>query len=477
MIHTILTRFVVPVLILGGGFALMWLMGVREQGKNTGGESAEFVEVQTLTVLPHEGALDIQVDGVVTPRREIRIAAEVAGRVVDKADVIRAGRFVEQGTPLLTIDTVDYSIELTRAEQQKKQVEEDIRQLGVETDNTLSLIELAKRDLALQQEEYERTKRLYSDNRTSKSQLDQAERATIIAENALKSLENQLNLTDIRRDQLQVGLELAETQIQRARLDLERTQILAPVDGVIVSDSVEQGGYVKKGDILFAIEDTSAVEVQCKLQMDDLYWIWRQANPNPDANAALQALAYQIPATPATVTYQFAGRRDLKFTWQGELSRYESIGVDERTRTVPCRVVVRQPRQVTVTASRRGQELTGPAGPPALVRGMYVSVQIHARPFAEFVSVPEPCVHPGKRVWRIQTKAGGEQVLERLDEMPLAKLYQPEDRGDGDPRFWLMPSMDSGLAVGDLLVSVPVPGMRPGVPVKLLEPPPGSASP
>lgn len=468
MIQTILTRVVIPLLIIGAGGVAMLSMGKQEQGKKDSTTTSEVLEVQTEQVLPHTGGLDIQVDGVVTPHREIRIAAEVAGRVSEKDDSIRAGRFVQKGTPLLTIDTADYNLALEQARQQQRQVEEEIRELGVQTDNVLTLIELAKRDVALQQDEFERTKRLYSDTRTSKSQLDQAERGLIVAENSLKTLENQLNLNDARRDGLQVNLDLAKTQYQRAELDLERTQILAPVDGVIVSDSVERGGYVRKGDILFVVEDTSSVEVQCKLQMEDLYWIWRQAGSGDGAQTALQALAYQIPATPVTVTYQLAARKDLKFTWQGVLSRYESIGVDERTRTVPCRVVVSEPRQVTVSASNRGQQLTGPAGPPALVRGMYVAVQIHAKPFAEFVKVPEACVHPGKRIWRLKDNGQGGQVLERLDDIPLAKLVEESDEEDRVLKFWIVPASDSGLRVGDQLVSVPVPGMRPDMPAKLL---------
>src|SRR5690606_12715084 len=97
---------------------------------------------------------------------------------------------------------------------------------------------------------------------------------------------------------------------------LERSQVAAPVSGVIVRDSVEEGAFVQKGAALFVIEDTSSIEVQCSLRMDDLYWLWRQRGSGPPPETAEQT-AYQVPQTPASVVYEFAGREGTRYVWQG----------------------------------------------------------------------------------------------------------------------------------------------------------------
>ena len=49
------------------------------------------------------------------------------------------------------------------------------------------------------------------------------------------------------------------------------------------------------------------------------------------------------------------------FQWQGVLSRYEGTGLDIPTRTVPCRVVVTNPSEVSVTADAgRPMDFYGP---------------------------------------------------------------------------------------------------------------------
>jgi multidrug efflux pump subunit AcrA (membrane-fusion protein) len=247
--------------------------------------------------------------------------------------------------------------------------------------------------------------------------------------------------------------------LQKAELDRARTEIKAPVDGVIVRNAVEQGTFVQKGTPLFVIEDTSRVEVRCNLEMDDLYWLLHKDIPLSAAGEPGQA-AYQVPHTPVTVSYEMAGHKNVRYTWQGELRRYDGIGMDERTRTIPCRVVVDEPRQVHAVDTATGKTAPNAVGPPALVRGMYVTVQVHARPNVTFVEIPDLAVQPGKRVWRVR-----DSTLERIESVPLVELVE-KPGPDGEPQeWWSVPSVESGIAAGDRLVVTPMAGMRPGMEV------------
>jgi multidrug efflux pump subunit AcrA (membrane-fusion protein) len=203
---------------------------------------------------------------------------------------------------------------------------------------------------------------------------------------------------------------LTQLKKKKAEYDLERTKIKAPVDGVIVLDSVEQGDYVQIGAPLLTIEDTTAVEVKCNLRMDKLYWVWDQ-NQNQDqavSNNLDRGISnfgedYQIPLTRATVVYRLEGE---EYTWDGELWRIDGVGVDEKTRTVPCRVIVRSPQTVWVMRGDKRQRATG--GPPALVRGMYVDVVVHTRPSQSLLQIPQQAVRPGEEIWLARPLSGND---------------------------------------------------------------------
>ncbi len=208
---------------------------------------------------------------------------------------------------------------------------------------------------------------------------------------------------------------------------------------------VEEDSYVQKGTSLAKLEDTSAVEVKCNLRMEDLYWLWSQAQGvKLDANTPTRD--YQIPPAPVTVSYELGGGR---YTWQGVLSRFDGIGVDERTRTVPCRVLVANPRDVHIEGASQGA--ASPVGPPALVRGMFVTVRVHAHPKMALLEVPQRAVQPGNTVWQVEDG--------RLSIRRIRVADSAED-------FVLVYGDQSGLRSGMKLVSSPLAVVTDGMAVR-----------
>ena len=69
-------------------------------------------------------------------------------------------------------------------------------------------------------------------------------------------MQNQLRTFESRGTRLELAARLAETELEQAALDLERTVVRAPVDGRIVSEQVEQDSYVQRGTQLLVVEDT-----------------------------------------------------------------------------------------------------------------------------------------------------------------------------------------------------------------------------
>jgi multidrug efflux pump subunit AcrA (membrane-fusion protein) len=433
-------RITLPLVILGGGVAgmvfLMWDTGAPAHVV----EKQEPPLVKTVPVEAHEAGLEIEVDGVVVPYREIALSAEVEGRIEYKNEACRAGKYVEEGTLLLKIDSRDYELEIRRLVCGFG-TDEDVRErLAAGGARPESMIGLAERDLEFRKKELKRylelkrRRGLTGSSATSDEEVDKAEQSVIVAENTLETL---------------------RAQLEKAKLDLERTEINAPIDGVVVSDSVEQGDFVRRGEPLVTIEDTSKVEVKCSLRVDELYWLWNQTGLGPgDAAEDDPQRKYQIPDAPVTVVYGLAGR---DYLWEGVLSRYERVGLDETTRTVPCRVVVEAPRDVCAEGPE-GRE--GPdgrpgrcTGPPALVRGMFVTVRIQVKPQAKLVRIPEAAVQPGNRVWVVR---GSKLAVVNV------RVAQVAD----DAAILLAASADGGLEAGDRVVITPLSAAESGTVVR-----------
>ncbi|HUP81002.1 MAG TPA: hypothetical protein VM260_20810, partial [Pirellula sp.] len=106
---------------------------------------------------------------------------------------------------------------------------------------------------------------------------------------------------------------------------------------------------------------------------------------------------------PVTISYHVAGRENTEFQWHGHLSRYEGIGIDAQTRTVPVRISVDNPREVWKNGSIIQEENSG--GLPALVRGMFVDCSIRTKPSQALVLLPKLALKPGNQVWQFEHDA------------------------------------------------------------------------
>jgi multidrug efflux pump subunit AcrA (membrane-fusion protein) len=418
-------RIAPPLVILAVGVAGLLILSREEKAPARPPDEEQPPLVDTRLAEVHDGGLDIRVDGVVVPYREIELAAEVDGRIVEKRDVCRAGSYVQGGTLLLKIDAQDYELEWKRLKNELAQAEISRRELDVEIENTGALVRLAEQQLELEENNYRRQKSLHADGAASDSELDAAAQSRLQAKNGLATLESQLRLLEERLNRVEAEREHAALRMEKADLDRQRTEIRCPdeMEGVIVTDLVEEDDYVRKGTSLVTIEDTSKVEVRCHLRVDELYWLWNQMGLGPgEARERGPQSGYQIPEAPVTVVYRLA---DRDYAWQGKLSRYEGIGLDESTRTVPCRVLVESPRDGSVLdADGRLVESTGP---PALVRGMFVNLKIHAQPKARLLRVPEVAVRPGNRVWVVregELDLAEVKVVRVADEVAIVEAGQ-----------------------------------------------------
>lgn len=348
--------------------------------------------------------LQLKTDGTVVPFREIVMATEVAGKIVEKSPKCESGKFVNKGDVLMVIDPTDYQLEVRRLQRQQQQQYEALGEVDQEMANTKKSIDLARTDIGLQERELKRRQAL-PDQFASQGEIDQARRSLLQAEQSLLTLQNQLELAKKNRIRLESSEQIAKLQLEAAENNLKRTTITAPMDGVIVSEQAELNTFVARGNPIVTMEDTSKVEVAASLRTDQLYWVLNQNRDDLVLNepGGTRIRGYNLPPTPVSVRYQLSGREDLTYQWRGKLIGYDGIGLDEQTRTVPVRILVDHPQQFVV--KRNGEtiathENASIAGPTTLVRGMFVNLSLELDPTMDLVVLPSESLKPGNRVWQ-----------------------------------------------------------------------------
>ncbi len=106
------------------------------------------------------------------------------------------------------------------------------------------------------------------DDRLQAAQLQQAQAQAAIARTTLqrnRELAAQNFISQSAVDQAQAALDVAQAQVALAQAQLERMKIAAPFAGVVGIRNVNVGDYVKDGQDLVAIEDTSTLWVDYRL--------------------------------------------------------------------------------------------------------------------------------------------------------------------------------------------------------------------
>ena len=173
--------------------------------------------------------------GTVQPAQDIVLSPRVRGQVIEVSPEFVPGGMVRQGDLLLQIDPADFENALSIRESELLQAEalleiEDGRQ------------SLARKELALLGES-----------------IDETNRALVLREPQFASIKSQVSA--------------AKAAVQRAKLDLERTRVVAPFDAQILSRSVNVGSQVGPGDDLGQLVGIEEYWIMAAVPVRSLRWV------------------------------------------------------------------------------------------------------------------------------------------------------------------------------------------------------------
>lgn len=188
--------------------------------------------VTVVRVAPQKLKLNVLSQGVVVPREEIDLIAEVGGKVLQIHPSLVSGGFFEANDLLLMIDPRDYDYAIITA---RAKVAE------------------AKRELINERAQVEQA-------HSEWQALGQGEPSDLV----------------LRKPQLaeaEAKLQAAEADLAKAKLDRSRCEVRAPFSGRVLSKKIGRGQFLQTGNVIARIFANDIAEIRLPISIDQLAFL------------------------------------------------------------------------------------------------------------------------------------------------------------------------------------------------------------
>jgi len=205
---------------------------------------ARLVEVMPLEVT--DAQVVIGAMGTVQPALEVRVQAQVGGQVVEVSPSFLPGGLLREGEGLLRIDPREYQFAVRQREGDVARAEQELK------------LEEGRQDIA--RREYE----LLGD---------------VVDED-----DAELVLRQPQLETVNAAHDAAWAALEKARLDLERTEVKAPFNAIVEEKLVDPGAVVTPNTPLAVLVGTDACWVEVLLPVGDLAWVLMPGEEGTDGS-------------------------------------------------------------------------------------------------------------------------------------------------------------------------------------------------
>ena len=248
--------------------------------------------VQIMHAEPQTLTLNVMSQGVVTPREEIDLIAEVGGKVLEIHPALASGGFFEAGDLLLLIDPRDYDYAVVAAQAKVAEAER------VLINEQAQAMQAKSEWQALGQGEA-------SDLALRKPQLAEAE----------------------------AKLRAAEADLAKAKLNRSRCELRAPFSGRVLNKQIGRGQFLAAGSVVARIFANDIAEIRLPIGIDQLAYL-----DLPLSNHAEKSRWPNV-----TLQAEVGGRLQH---WRGRIVRSEAA-LDSRSGQLYLVAQVEQPDRAT----------------------------------------------------------------------------------------------------------------------------------
>jgi membrane fusion protein (multidrug efflux system) len=206
----------------------------------------------------------------------IAISANVAGRVAELD--VHENQVVHKGDVLYRLDDAPFRIAVEEAAAQLAAARLQVESLKANYRQRQAELASAEDTLAFQQRELDRQQKLLGSGIASQVQVDRISHARDEARTQIAGAQQQIGAVvanlggnpNIAPDR-HPAVQQARARLDRARLDLSYTTIVAPADGVVTRvDQLQVGSYIAASAPVFALVSTGDIWVEANFKEDQL---------------------------------------------------------------------------------------------------------------------------------------------------------------------------------------------------------------
>ncbi|HED53799.1 MAG TPA: efflux RND transporter periplasmic adaptor subunit, partial [Phycisphaerales bacterium] len=337
------------------------------------------------------------------------VSAQISARVVDRPETIEEGVAVAEGDVLVRLDATIYLSRVQAAEASVASVLAQIGSLDAEMNRLREQLVLAQEEQEIARRNLERVREAAGGGAGTESDIDTASSQLRRAQRTVAALQQQLDIIPPRREQLLAQKTNLEAELAVAQENLNRAAIVAPMDGVIQSVSVDVGDLVNVGSVVARIVNTDRLEIPLRLPIS--------ASASVRVGDEVELIADGPVAS----------------RWSGEISRI-APEADVNSRTMAVYVEVHQD-------SEHRRE-------PRLLPGQFVRGRVASRVYEDRILVPRRAVS-GDRVM-VVADDGANHVAKPIDVRVEYHLEMSVPEIEPAERQWAV--IESGLKPGDRVV-------------------------
>lgn len=381
-------KWVAPLLVLIIVISSVFLMrSLKPEIK----KNSDPFQVAAVRVAPAEldnMKITVKTQGEVRSPNDVQIAPEVTGRIVSINPVFAEGGYFTPETVLAKIDGRQYELAVIRAEAR-------VAEAAVTLDQ--------------QQADAEIKEKQWKDYAPGG-------KPTALALNKPQVAEAQAKLRS------------AQADLEEAKLNLQRTEIRLPFEGLVVSRDVGLGQYVTAGTVLGRAFGTKVAEVRLPLTDQQL----GELGLFVGFNATTDNLTL-----PVTLTGNMGGKRQH---WQGRIVRTQAI-IDSETRLYYAIAEIQAPYDPATGTSK-------------LPVGLFVTAEIESANQLEAIVIPRLALRGEKTIYTVDA----DNTLQIRD----VAIYSTNSE---------KVILSGGLNAGDLVVISPVRSASNGMKIRILPDP------
>lgn len=256
------------------------------------------------------GGRYVTTDNAYVHAGKLTVATDVSGIVADVA--VRESQKVEKGQVLFTLDQEPFRIALAGAEANLGTVRNQLVTLQATYRQKQAQVAQAKTDVVFYEAGFQRQQDLLKRGVAAQATYDQAKRDLDAARERVVMAESDAaaSLAQLGGDagapvEQNPNYLAAQAQVDKARRDLNRTTVLAPMTGIVTNvDALQVGEYLPAAQAAFSLVSAADIWIEANPKESDLTWLKEGASAlvTIDAYPGREWKAVVTSLAPATGT-------------------------------------------------------------------------------------------------------------------------------------------------------------------------------